>query len=219
MNMDFERARFNMVEQQIRTWEVLDQNVLDLLFVVKREEFVPPAYRNLAFADLEVPIGHGQTMLQPKLEARILQEVQVQKTDKVLEIGAGSGYMAALLGARAASVTTVELLPPLVEMARGNLARAGVDNVAVVQGDGARGWSAGAPYDVIVISASTPVLPHEFLDQLKVGGRLVAIVGVPPVMTAQLITCTAEGTFQTVNLFETNVAPLTNAQQKERFVF
>lgn len=219
MNMDFERARFNMVEQQIRPWEVLDQDVLDLLFVVKREEFVPPAYRSLAFADLEVPIGHGQTMLQPKLEARILQEVQVQKTDKVLEIGAGSGYMAALLGARAASVTTVELLPPLVEMARANLARAGVDNVAVVQGDGARGWSAGAPYDVIVISASTPVLPHEFLDQLKVGGRLVAIVGVPPVMTAQLITCTAEGTFQTVSLFETNVAPLTNAQQKERFVF
>jgi protein-L-isoaspartate(D-aspartate) O-methyltransferase len=217
--MNIEQARFNMVEQQIRPWEVLDQEVLDLLFVVKREEFVPPAYRSLAFADLEIPLGHGQSMWAPKIEAKVLQELQVRKSDRVLEIGSGSGHMAALLAARADQVYTVEILPELAQMARANLARAGVNNATVEQGDGARGWSAHAPYDVIVITGSVPVLPEEFLRQLKVGARLFAFVGEAPVMGARLVTCVAEGDYQTVTLFESNVAPLLNAPQPERFVF
>ncbi|MEW5890222.1 MAG: protein-L-isoaspartate O-methyltransferase [Pseudomonadota bacterium] len=217
--MNIEQARFNMVEQQIRPWEVLDQEVLDLLFVVKREEFVPPAYRSLAFADLEIPLGHGQSMWAPKIEARVLQELQVRKSDRVLEIGSGSGHMAALLAARADQVYTVEIIPELAQMARANLARAGVNNATVEQGDGARGWSAHAPYDVIVITGSVPVLPEEFLRQLKVGGRLFAFVGEVPVMAARLVTCVAEGDYQAVSLFESNVAPLLNAPQPERFVF
>lgn len=219
MSMDVEQARFNMVEQQIRPWDVLDQEVLDLLFVMKREEFVPPAWRSLAFADLEIPLGHGQTMLSPKLEARMLQELQLRKADKVLEIGTGSGFMAALLAAKADQVVTVEILPELAAMARRNLQRSGVANVSVEEGDGARGWAAHAPYDVILLSGSTPVLPKAFLSQLKVGGRLLAVVGEAPAMQAQLITCVADGEYQTVGLFETVVAPLQNALQPERFVF
>lgn len=217
--MNVEQARFNMVEQQIRTWEVLDQDVLDLLFVVKREDFVPAAHRALAFADVEIPIGHGQVMLSPKVEARILQEVQVRKSDRVLEIGTGTGYMAALLAARADHVYTVEIVPELAATARDNLKAAGVLNVTVEQGDAARGWPAHAPYDVIVVSGSMPVLPDTLLRQLKVGGRLFAFVGEPPAMEGQLITCVGEGEYQKANLFETVVAPLTNAPQPERFVF
>lgn len=206
--MNIEQARFNMIEQQIRPWEVLDPQVLDLLFVVKREDFTPPAYRNLAFADLEVPLGSGQVMLAPKIEAKMLQELGIKKTDKILEIGTGSGYMAALLAARADHVVTVECRPELAAMAKENLARAGVSNVTVEIGDGANGWAARGPYDAIVVSGSMPVLPDALLKQLRVGGRLAVIVGEAPVMEAQLVTCTAEGVFNTVNLFETVVPPL-----------
>lgn len=219
MNMDFEQARFNMVEQQIRPWDVLDQDVLDLLFAVKRENFVPPAYRNLAFADIDVPLGNGQTMLAPKVEARMLQAVAPRRADKVLQVGAGSGYLAALLGARADEVHAIEIDPALVAMARANLERAHETNVSVEQGDAVRGWAAHAPYDVIVLTGSVPVLPRELLSQLKVGGRLCAIVGDSPAMTAQLVTCTAEGVYQTANLFETDVPPLANAPHKDAFVF
>lgn len=223
VNMDFEQARFNMIEQQIRPWEVLDPEVLELLSVIRREDFVPAAHRALAFADLELPIGGSaspsQTMLAPKTEARLLQEVDVRSTDRVLEIGTGTGYMAALLAAKAEYVYTVEIDPALAETARANLQRAGAANVAVEVGDGSRGWAAHAPYDVIVVSASMPVLPDEFLSQLKVGGRLVAIVGEDPVMEAQLVTRTGENAYSTINLFETVVAPLVNAVQREAFVF
>lgn len=223
VNMDFEQARFNMIEQQIRPWEVLDPEVLELLSVIRREDFVPAAHRALAFADLELPIGGSanpsQTMLAPKTEARLLQEVDVRSTDRVLEIGTGTGYMAALLAAKAEYVYTVEIDPALAETARANLQRAGAANVAVEVGDGSRGWAAHAPYDVIVVSASMPVLPDEFLSQLKVGGRLVAIIGEDPVMEAQLVTRTGENAYSTINLFETVVAPLVNAAQREAFVF
>jgi protein-L-isoaspartate(D-aspartate) O-methyltransferase len=219
INLDMEQARFNMIEQQIRPWEVLDPVVLDLLSTVKREDFVPPACKPLAFTDVELPLGNGATMLEPKVEARLLQEAAIKNTDKVLEIGTGSGYMAALLAARAQYVVSVEIEPALVTMARDNLSRAGVANVSVEQGDAVRGWAAKAPYDVIVVSASLPVLPKELLNQLQVGGRLVAIVGEQPVMSAQLVTRTGESTFNTVNLFETVAAPLRNAVQREQFVF
>ena len=217
--MNIEQARFNMIEQQIRPWEVLDQEVLDLLFVVKREDFVPAAYRNLAFADMEIPIGSGQVMLAPRVEARLMQELGIKNTDKVLEIGTGSGYMAALLAARAEHVVTVESRPEIAEFARQNLERAGVANVTIEVGDGANGWAQRGPYDVIVVSGALPSLPDTLLKQLRLGGRLAAIVGEAPVMEAQLATCSAEGVYSTVNLFETVVPALDGANAKPGFSF
>ena len=217
--MNIEQARFNMIEQQIRPWEVLDPQVLDLLFVVKREDFVPAAYRNLAFADMEIPIGSGQVMLAPRVEARLLQELGIKKTDKVLEIGTGSGYMAALLAAAAEHVVTIENRPELAEFARQNLERAGVTNVTIEVGNGASGWSQRGPYDAIVVSGALPSLPAALLKQLRVGGRLAAIVGEAPVMEAQLVTCSAEGAYNTVNLFETVVPALDGGETKSTFSF
>ena len=217
--MNIEQARFNMIEQQIRPWEVLDPQVLDLLFVVKREDFVPAAYRNLAFADTEIPLGSGQVMLAPRVEAKLLQELGVKKTDKVLEIGTGSGYMAALLAARAEHVVSVECRPELAEMARQNLERAGISNVSIEVCDGANGFSGRGPYDAIVVSASVPAVPEALLKQLRVGGRLAITVGEAPVMEAQLITCTADGIYNTVNLFETVIPALDGTPAKANFTF
>jgi protein-L-isoaspartate(D-aspartate) O-methyltransferase len=208
-----------MIEQQIRPWNVLDQDVLDLLHVVKREQFVPAAYQNLAFADVEIPLPGGEAMLAPKIEARIMQEVGVKKHETVLEIGTGSGYMAALLAHRAAKVTTVEINPETAELARKNLANAGIHNVTVEVGNGAQGWEKGAPYDVIVISGALEVLPEAILEQVKVGGRVAAIVGQAPVMEAEIVTRTGENTYSTVKLFETNVRYLTGAPALSHFQF
>ncbi|MCG2586339.1 protein-L-isoaspartate O-methyltransferase [Massilia sp. TS11] len=216
--MNIEQARFNMIEQQIRPWNVLDLDVLALLSVVKREDFVPAAYKSLAFADTEIPLAGGESMFTPKTEARILQDLKLKKHETVLEIGAGSGYMAALLAHKARHVTTVELNPELKAFAEQNLAKAGVTNVTVAQGNGADGWTDGAPWDVIVISGALEVLPQAFLDQLKVGGRVCAIVGQAPVMEAQITTRTGETTFETVTLFETNVKPLV-AKAPSHFTF
>jgi protein-L-isoaspartate(D-aspartate) O-methyltransferase len=229
MGMDFEQARFNMIEQQIRPWEVLDPKVLNLLSIIKREDFVPTEYKALAFADLELPIGMRgadgklqstcQTMLAPKTEARLLQEAGIKKSDTVLEIGTGTGYMAALLASEAEYVYSVEIDPDLARKAEELLQQSGVANVSVEVGNGARGWAAHAPYDVIIISGSMPVLPDEFLQQLKIGGRLVGIIGEEPVMEAMLIVRNNETAFNSINLFETAVAPLTHVVQRERFVF
>jgi protein-L-isoaspartate(D-aspartate) O-methyltransferase len=217
--MNIEQARFNMIEQQIRPWEVLDPEVLDLLFVVKREDFVPAAYRNLAFADIEIPIGSGQVMLAPRVEARLMQELGIRNTDKVLEIGTGSGYMAALLAARADHVVTVESRPEIAEFARQNLERAGVANVTIEIGDGAKGWAQRGSYDAIVVSGALPSLPDALLKQLRLGGRLAAIVGEAPVMEAQLVTCSAEGVYNTINLFETVVPALDSGNAIPGFSF
>jgi protein-L-isoaspartate(D-aspartate) O-methyltransferase len=226
MAMNTEKARFNMIEQQIRPWEVLDPSVLALLAVVKREDFVPPALADLAFADVELPLLPlsekkipGQTMLAPKVEARMLQELAVRKTDKVLEIGTGSGYMAALLAAKAEFVLSVEIDPDLAATARANLARAGVVNVSVETGDGTLGWPAQVPDDVIVISGSLPCLPEALKQQLKIGGRLIAVVGEAPAMHLQLVTRSDEQAFVAINIFETVVAPLKNDLQRDKFVF
>ena len=217
--MNFEQARFNMVEQQIRPWEVLDQDVLDLLMTVKREEFVPAVYRDLAFTEVEIPIGCGQVMLKPVIEGKVLQALRLGKADSVLEVGTGSGYFAALLAARTEWVRTIELEPELVKLAGANLARNGVENVVVVQGDGIAGWAERAPYDVIVVSGGLPFVPQALLEQLKVGGRLFAFVGEAPVMKARLITCEAEGRFRTEDIFETVVPMLKNAPQRDGFSF
>ena len=227
--MNLEQARFNMIEQQIRPWDVLDTDVLDLLMIVKREAFVPAAHRSMAFVDAEIPLPGGENMLQPKFEARILQELSVKKHEQVLEIGAGSGYMAALLAYKARHVTTVDILPELAELARANLGAAGIDNVDVQTGDGAQGWPAVAAgssggaldqaYDVIVVSGSTPLLPQQLMQQLKIGGRMFVVTGGAPAMTAQLVTRTADIGFATVKLFETVIRPLRNAAAPSRFTF
>lgn len=217
--MNIEQARFNMIEQQIRPWNVLDQDVLDLLVVVKREEFVPAAHKALAFVDTEIPLPGGEAMFTPKMEARILQEVMLRKHETVLEIGAGSGYMAALLAHKGRHVTTVEILPELKAMAETNLARAGVTNATVELGNGAAGWDKGAPYDVIVISGALEVLPDAFLKQVNVGGRIAAIVGTAPVMSVNIITRVSETAYDTVKVFETNVKPLSGAAALSKFTF
>jgi protein-L-isoaspartate(D-aspartate) O-methyltransferase len=223
-SLDIERARQNMVEQQIRPWEVLDQSVLDLLLVVRREQFVPHAYRLLAFTDMEIPlkidgVDTGESMLAPKVEARLLQELGIRAHEHVLEVGTGSGYMAALAAHKAQHVLTIEINPLLAGFGAANLERNGVRNVRVETGDGARGWPANAPYDVIIMSGSLPVLPPELLAQLKIGGRLAAIVGDAPVMTAQIVTRVDESAFDTLKLFETVVKPLANAWRPSSFRF
>ncbi|MEO6563204.1 MAG: protein-L-isoaspartate O-methyltransferase [Nitrosospira sp.] len=221
--MDLEQNRFNMVEQQIRPWDVLDQEVLKLLFELRREEFVPAAYRSLAFVDMEIPLGYGEVMLAPKLEARILQELQVKKTDKILEVGSGSGYLTALLATKGEYVHSVEIVPDLKAMAEKNLQTNGISNVMVELGDAACGWPEHGPYDVIVLTGSTPVLPEAFQKSLKSGGRLFVVVGDAPVMQAVLVTRVAQaekaGAYNTVGLFETCISPLKNAKQPVRFVF
>jgi protein-L-isoaspartate(D-aspartate) O-methyltransferase len=217
--MNLEQARTNMVEQQIRTWEVLDQDVLDLLYLVPREQFVPPEHRALAFSDLEIPLGHGERMWQPKLEARILQELNVRRTDRVLEVGTGSGYVTALLAHRCAQVCSVEINPALAGFGRGNLERHGVDNALLETGDAARGWDRHAPYDVIVLTGSTPVLPAALLAQLAPEGRLFAVVGEAPAMSARLVTCAGPGEHRATDLFETMIRPLANAERHSRFKF
>jgi len=216
--MNLEQARTNMVEQQIRTWDVLDQDVLDLLYAVPREEFVPAPHRKLAFSDLEIPIGEGERMWQPKLEARVLQELTIRKTDRVLEVGTGSGYLTALLSHRAAQVVSVELRPALAAFGRENLARHGADHIVLETGDAARGWPSRAPYDVIVLTGSTPLLPASLLEQLAPGGRLFAVVGEAPAMTARMVVSTTPG-WRSTDLFETVITPLANAEQPSRFKF
>ncbi len=215
--MNVEQARFNMIEQQIRPWEVLDPKVLELLFVVKREDFVPAAYRNLAFADMEIPLGSGQVMLAPRVEAKFLQELGITKTDKVLEIGAGSGYMAALLAAHAEHVVSFEVRPELAGFARENIQRAGIANVNIETGCGLKGAAGRGLFDVIVISAAVPAVPEALLKQLRVGGRLAVVVGEAPAMEAQLITCTAVDIYNTVNLFETVIPGLDGVTPKSGF--
>lgn len=224
--MHIEQARFNMIEQQIRPWDVLNQDVLDLLLVVKRESFVPAAYKSLAFFDTEIPLPCGENMFTPKMEARILQEVTLQKHENVLEIGTGSGYMAALLAHKARHVTSIEIEPELKALADRNLSDYGIINVTTYLGDGAQGWAGTssangdtAAYDVIVISGSLPVLPDAFLKKIKVGGRIFAIIGDAPVMVGQIITRMSDTAYSTVNLFETSAKPLRNALTPSHFTF
>jgi protein-L-isoaspartate(D-aspartate) O-methyltransferase len=224
--MNTELARFNMIEQQIRPWEVLDPNVLALLATLKREDFVPPAMRALAFVDTQVPLldgdPSGPCMLEPKVEARLLQELQVQRHEKVLEIGAGSGFMAALLAHRAQQVFTLECRPALVQMARENLRRNGVANASVVElsaAEGARGLSAEGPFDVILLSGSVAERPQALLEQLRPGGRLALVMGDEPVMRARLFTRAGEHAWSDLDLFDTVAPRLDGFAEQSRIVF
>jgi protein-L-isoaspartate(D-aspartate) O-methyltransferase len=218
--MNIEQARYNMVEQQIRTWEVLDQDVLNLLFRIRREDFVPANHRALAFADVEIPLPgrHGAAMWSPKLEARVLQDLTIKPGETVLEIGTGSGYFTALLCARGAEVDSVEIDNDLAVAARRKLAAHGMTSLRVDVGDGARGFGTRR-YDAIVLTGSTPIVPESLFRQLNPAGRLFAIVGDAPAMTAQLTRFTAPGARVTTGLFETVVAPLVGAAAPSRFDF
>ena len=214
-----EQARFNMIEQQIRTWEVLDPVVLDLLKKIPREEFIAPQYLGLAFADLEIPIGHGQLMLSPKMEGRIIQALEIKKTNKVLEIGTGSGYLTALLATLAEQVYSVELVAELSQNAQKRLSQHNIQNVTLEIGDAANGWPAHAPYDVIVFTGSLPVAPDSVQQSLTIGGRMFVVVGEAPVMQATMIQRISADTFKRDVLFETCLPALVNAPQPERFQF
>ncbi len=222
-----EQARFNMIEQQIRPWDVLDPQVLELLGQLRREEFTPLAHKALAFADMEIPLRGsteealrlGQVMLAPKVEARLLQELSPRPHEKALEIGAGSGYMAALLAGRAQRVVSLEIEPELARFARENLQRAGVTNAEVREADGSQGLAAEGPFDVILLSGSVAEVPAPLLQQLKVGGRLAAIVGHEPVMRATLITRTGESSFTTAQRWDTVAPRLLRFPEPSRFHF
>lgn len=217
--MNIEQVRFNMIEQQIRPWDVLNLSILDLLKVVKREEYVPPVLRELTFFDMEIPLGHNESMMTPKMEARILQEMTVQKTDSILEVGTGSGYLTALLAALGKYVYSVDVVAEFSAQAGAKLIAHDIHNVSLQTGNAASGWAQHAPYDVIILTGSVPVLPDEFRQQLAVGGRLFAVVGDSPAMNAQRVIRTGATQWSSQNLFETDLKPLQFAEQPERFVF
>ncbi len=215
--MDFERARVNMVEQQVRTWEVLDQRVLDAMSDVPREAFVPQAYRNLAFADISIPLGHGQVMMSPKVEGRLLQALASTTADRVLEVGTGSGYLTALLARLAREIVSVDIYDDFVASASTRLGKLGYGNVRLEAGDALHGWSAGAPWDVIAVTGSVPELALAFGEQLAPGGRLFIVVGEAPVMDARLVTRLGAAEWRTESLFETDLPPLIGARPRPRF--
>tara|TARA_Y100001934_G_C12306781_1_gene752842 strand:+ start:460 stop:1113 length:654 start_codon:yes stop_codon:yes gene_type:complete len=209
--MDIEHARFNMIEQQIRPWGVLDGDVLSALKYVGREAFVPPDYRHLAFADIEIPIGHSQNMMEPKLEARLLQALAPKPGENILEVGTGSGYMTALLCHAGANITTVEIYPELLRSADGALAAAGISDLSLELGDASAGWGPEASWDAILLTASVPELPAAFPDSLVAGGRLVAVIGSGPAMEAVRVDRDGGGALSLSSLFDTRLAPLVNA--------
>jgi protein-L-isoaspartate(D-aspartate) O-methyltransferase len=213
------RARHNMIEQQIRPWDVLDERVLRLLAETPRDQFVPPDYRRLAYADIAVPLGHGQVMMPPRVEARLLQSLDIRSTDDILEVGTGSGYLTALLASVGHHVYSVEIFPDFVAQAHAALDRHGIHNVTLETGDAARGWDKHGPYDVIAVTGSLPVMPEAFQAALRPGGRMFVVVGDPPVMEATLVTRVGPQAWINESLFETELPPLINAPQPARFVF
>lgn len=219
--MNIEKARLHMIENQIRAGGVRSQDILDLFAVVKREHFVPDAYRNLAFSEMEIPLPCGENMLTPLTEGLILEAVAAKRQDQVLEIGSGSGYMAALLAQRALHVTTVEIAPALKELAESNLNDTAIFNVDVVLGNGAQGWEENDEtlYDAIVISGSLSALPDSFLRKLGPNGRLVAFIGTAPCIKALLVRRISHSKFETTSLFETTVKPLLGQAISSRFQF
>jgi len=217
--MNFETARHNMIEQQIRPWNVLDLTVLNLLDEIHREDFVPTEYKSMAFSDFEIPLGNGELMLPPRVEARFLQILNIQPHETVLEIGTGSGYVTALLAQLALRVFSVDIDQSVSTEAGCKLASHDISNVTLEIGDGANGWDNHAPYDAILLTGSTPMLSEEFEQSLNVNGRLLAVVGDAPSMEVLLVTRLSEAEFKRETLFETVIPPLKNAPQPVRFSF
>lgn len=216
--MNLEQARFNMVEQQIRPWEVLDPRVLDVLATIPREEFVPDRYRNLAFCDLRIPLGRDQSMMRPVEEGRMLQALSLADTDSVLEIGTGSGFVTACLARLADKVVSVELFEDFHQSAAAKLARLGVTNATLRVGDAAHGWEEEEPFDAIAITGSMAELPEAFRILLKPGGRLFVVTGQAPAMEARLLTRAGERGWTDEGLFETDLPALIHAEHRPKFV-
>jgi len=217
--MNFDVARDVMIKSQLRTWDVIDQRVLDLVARMPRQDYVPAAYRNIAYVDMNIPLGHGEVMMAPKLEARLLQELEIDPQDKILEIGTGSGYMTALLAGLGRQVVSVEIRPEFTAEAAAKLAHHGVRNITLEVGDAALGWDRQKPYNVILITGSLPILPEAFRQSLAPGGRMIAIVGRAPAMEVRRIRRLDAQSFQEDSLFETVLPPLVNATEPSRFVF
>ncbi len=220
--MNIEQARFNMIEQQIRPWEVLDAHVLQLLAVIKREDFVPLAHKSLAFVDMEIPLGSialGQSMLSPKVEARMLQDLQIHKHETVLEIGTGSGFMTALLAHRAQFVTTLEIDATLAKTSSQILENNDVYNAKVVHADGSKDLTSFGTFNVIVLSGSLAQIPSSMLNMLKIGGRCIAIVGDEPVMRATLVQRVSDTAFETKQSWDTVAPRLLGFMETPRFQF
>ncbi len=217
--MNVEQARFNMIEQQIRPWDVLDTSVLELLSAVRREDFVPAAHQAQAFMDLELPLGGGRSLLAPRVEARLVQDLNLSKRDTVLQVGATTGYVTALLARKAQRVIGLEADAALASQARANLRKAGVNNAEIVQTDGTSGLASQGPFDAILLCGSLAEAPQALLDQLKVGGRLLAILGQEPVMQATLFTRVAATQFSRQELFDTMAARLPGFAEPSRFKF
>ena len=219
--MDMNQARFNMIEQQIRPWEVLDPQVLELLSTMRREDFVPLAHKALAFVDMEIPLAAApnQVMLAPRVQARLLQDLAVQPRDKALDVGTGSGFMAALLAHQAASVLSLEIDSGLAAQARANLQKAGVTNVTVRHADGSQGAAADGPFDVILLNGSVAEVPASLLQQLSMGGRLAAIVGQEPMMRATVITRNSDTSWTTTEPWDCNAARLSGFAEPSHFQF
>jgi len=217
--MDIEQARFNMIEQQIRTWEVLDQNVLDLLNEIHREEFIPDAYKELSFADTRIPIGHEQTTMTPKVEARLLQSLTIKPDDTVLEIGTGCAYLTTLLAKSAQQVKSIDIFPDFIDAAKNKLAKTSLTNIELESTDVYTLFDQAAKYDIIVLTASLPTMDDRFLNLLNDGGRLFVIVGESPVMDACVITKQNDSSWSQESLFETDLPALIGAEHKETFEF
>ena len=216
---DFEQARFNMIEQQVRTWEVLDQRVLDTMSRIPRENFVPEQYRSLAFVDTEIPIGNDQVMMSPKVEGRLLQALNITPQDSILEIGTGSGYLTACLASLGKQVTSIDIVPDFTTTAASKLAEQGITNVSLETADVANGISSSEQYDVIAVTGSLPLLQKQFHESLTPGGRLFVIAGKLPIMEALLITRINENNWSQESLFETCIAALEHASRPQGFVF
>ncbi len=217
--MDIEQARFNMIEQQIRTWEVLDQDVLDLLNEIHREEFIPDSYKELSFADTRIPIGHEQTTMTPKVEARLLQSLAIKPDDTVLEIGTGCAYLTTLLAKSAKQIKSIDIYPDFVDAAKDKIAKTGLTNIELENTDAYTLLDQAAKYDIIVFTASLPAMDDRFLNLLNNGGRMFVIVGESPVMDARIITKQNKSSWSQESLFETDLPALVGAKQKETFEF
>ncbi len=219
MSMNFERARFNMVEQHIRPWEVLDGRVLSLLESIRREDFVPVKYRKLAFADMSIPLGAGQIMMRPNIEGRVLQALDLGEDETVLEIGTGSGFITACLASLAKRVVSVEVFAELHESAKARLEEKNIRNTELFVGDVMRGWQPEQAHDVVVVTGSVPVVPEPFLGWVNPGGRMFVITGDSPAMEARLLTRLDVTQWREESLFETDLPRLVNAEEPAEFVF
>lgn len=217
--LNLEKARFNMINQQIRPWEVLDERVLETLAEVPREQFVPETYRRIAFVDTKIPLDHDQVMLEPRVEARVLQALDLRSGDRALEIGTGSGYLTACLATLAGHVESVDIFEEFTTSARKKLDARGIDNVTLRTGDAANGWACQGTFDAIAITGALPLMPEEYKRLLNEGGRLVAFVGPSPARQALLITRTGPESWSTETLFETDLPELINAPRPQAFVF